>query len=111
MPSSNAFRNFAGSVRRFLSSIVCSYSPRSMGPALPIPPLRPTINHNVPQVHSSWTTPTPAARRGPSGLDAGLGGSEAGRERAQERLRERRLRVQELREAAAIDRQRKHLLL
>ena len=45
-PSAKDWRNRAGRVRRFLSSIVCSYSPRSMGPRLPGPPLLPTVNHN-----------------------------------------------------------------
>src|SRR4249919_3290576 len=41
-PPESAWRNLAGSVRRFLSSIVCSNSPRSIGP------LRPTLNHYPP---------------------------------------------------------------
>src|SRR5215208_5754353 len=40
-PPESAWRNLAGSVRRFLSSIVCSNSPRSI-------PLRPTLDHDLP---------------------------------------------------------------
>src|SRR3954464_2491883 len=53
MPPSNACRKRAGSVSRFLSSIVCSCSPRSIVGALHYLPLCPTINHPIPLVHPS----------------------------------------------------------
>src|SRR5689334_3516233 len=110
MPSSNALRNLAGSVRRFLSSIVCSYSPRSMGRS----PCSTTMPHYKPQLPTSpgiWTTLTRALRLSRPGLDAGLGGSQAGRKGAQERLGERRLGAEQLREATTVDRQCEHLFL
>src|SRR5437868_1702669 len=68
IPSAKASRNLAGSVRRLLSSIVCSYSPRSIR----VPsrsPLRPTLNHIVPRRN-------PLAPR--KGQFAGLEGELAG---------------------------------
>src|SRR5437588_9824995 len=48
IPSAKDSRNLAGRVRRLLSSIVCSYSPRSIQLSFSSP-LRPTLNHIGPQ--------------------------------------------------------------
>src|SRR5262245_58642647 len=52
-PAANAVRNLAGSVSRFLSSIVCSCSPRSMSGALRVIPRLPTLDQNTPHRNTS----------------------------------------------------------
>src|SRR5712692_3486250 len=49
-PPATAWRNLAGSVRRFLSSMVCSYSPRSMVHASPLYPT--SLHNSTPRRHS-----------------------------------------------------------
>src|SRR5918996_1652755 len=70
IPSTNARRNLAGRVRRFLSSIVCSYSPRSMRASWFEPttwlPLCPTIPHlSTLRNHLLPVRPTPGQRGRP----------------------------------------------
>src|SRR5665213_1465754 len=95
MPSAKACRKRAGSVRRFLSSRVCSYSPRSIGASRPSLPLSPTINHIDPL--GNPLTPrrgdlrfgsagSAACRREPETL---LGGGRAGAAREADEDRER----------------------
>src|SRR5437667_6661588 len=52
IPSANSCRNLAGRVSRFLSSIVCSNSPRSIAGPRSYLPLSSTVNHVTPLVHS-----------------------------------------------------------
>src|SRR2546430_10191952 len=67
IPAAKDSRNLAGRVRRLLSSIVCSYSPRSIQLSFS-PPLRPTLDHIDPQRNPL------APRKGQlQAIDLGLG--------------------------------------
>src|SRR5437764_2183970 len=68
-PPSNVRRNLAGSVSRLLSSIVWSWVPRSIEGPGPSLPLRPTLDHSPPLVHSS----APLASRPLSRVRCGRG--------------------------------------